>query len=112
MTGLAYVRGLSALNPKLAAKMLDLTSRVAALCPRRSLSTTMFERRLRTAPFRRRIPRFFSVLDPLPVLVDQLNAFRPAMLGTYASALAALTEEQKPAGCAFRRWSSPVEASY
>ena len=35
------------------------------------------------------------MLDPLPVLVDQLNAFRPAMLGTYAGALAALTEEQE-----------------
>jgi phenylacetate-CoA ligase len=33
------------------------------------LSTTMFERRLRMAPFRRRIARFYSVLDPLPKLV-------------------------------------------
>jgi hypothetical protein len=45
----------------------------------------MFERRRRTAPFRRRISRSFSVLDPLPVLIDQLSAFQPAMLGTYAS---------------------------
>jgi phenylacetate-CoA ligase len=59
------------------------------------LSTTMFERRLRTAPFRRRITRFFSVLDPLPKLVDQLNAFQPSFLGTYASVLAALTAEQE-----------------
>jgi phenylacetate-coenzyme A ligase PaaK-like adenylate-forming protein len=35
------------------------------------------------------------VLDPLPVLIDRLNAFQPAMLGTYASALVALTEEQE-----------------
>jgi putative adenylate-forming enzyme len=55
----------------------------------------MFERRLRTAPFRRRIARFFSVLDPLPALVDQLNTFQPAMLATYASALVALTDEQE-----------------
>ena len=97
MTGLAYVRGLSALNAKLAAKMLTRPPRVAAVFAQGGhfLSTTMFERRLRTAPFRRRISRFFSVLDPLPVLVEQLNAFRPAMLGTYASALAALTEEQE-----------------
>ena len=33
----------------------------------------MFQRRLRTAPFRRRIARFYSVLDPLPQLVDQLS---------------------------------------
>jgi phenylacetate-coenzyme A ligase PaaK-like adenylate-forming protein len=59
------------------------------------LSTTIFERRLRLAPFRRRTTRFFSVLDPLPKLIAQLNAFQPAMLGTYASALAALTEEQE-----------------
>ena len=32
---------------------------------------TMFERQLRTAPFRRRISRSFSVLNPLPVLVEQ-----------------------------------------
>jgi phenylacetate-coenzyme A ligase PaaK-like adenylate-forming protein len=55
----------------------------------------MFARRLRTAPFRRRIARFFSVLDPLPVLVEQLNAFQPALLATYASALAELTAEQE-----------------
>jgi putative adenylate-forming enzyme len=97
MTGLAYVRGLGALSPKLVAKMLTRPPRVAAVFAQGGhfLSTTMFERRLRTAPFRRRISRFFSVLDPLPVLVDQLNAFRPAMLGTYASALSALTEEQE-----------------
>jgi phenylacetate-coenzyme A ligase PaaK-like adenylate-forming protein len=59
------------------------------------LSTTMFERRLRLAPFRKRTTRFFSVLDPLPRLVAQLNAFQPAMLGTYASALAVLTAEQE-----------------
>jgi phenylacetate-coenzyme A ligase PaaK-like adenylate-forming protein len=55
----------------------------------------MFQRRLRTAPFRRRITRFYSVLDPLPELVDQLNAFQPAFLGTYASVLTALTAEQE-----------------
>ena len=55
----------------------------------------MFQRRLRTAPFRRRITRYYSVLDPLPKLVDQLNAFQPAFLGTYASVLAALTAEQE-----------------
>ena len=97
MTGLAYVRGLSALSPKLAAKMLTRPPRVAAVFAQGGhfLSTTMFERRLRTAPFRRRISRFFSVLDPLPVLVERLNAFQPAMIGTYATALAALTDEQE-----------------
>jgi phenylacetate-coenzyme A ligase PaaK-like adenylate-forming protein len=97
MTGLTYARSLSALSPKLAAKILTRPPRVAAVFAHGGhfLSTTMFERRLRTAPFRRRISRFFSVLEPLPLLVEQLNAFQPAMLGTYASALAALTEEQE-----------------
>ena len=97
MTGLAYVRALGALTPWLLARMLTRVPRQAAVFASGGhfLSTTMFARRLRMAPFRRRIARFFSVLDPLPVLVDQLNAFQPALLGTYASALAALTAEQE-----------------
>jgi hypothetical protein len=59
------------------------------------LSTTTFERRLRTAPIRRRIARFLSVLDPLPGLVDSSTRSSPAMLATYASAPVALTEEQE-----------------
>jgi hypothetical protein len=58
-------------------------------------STIMFQRRLRTAPFRRRITRSVSVLDPLPKLVDQLSAFQLSFLRTYASVLAALTAEQE-----------------
>ena len=97
MTGLAYVRALGALTPGLLARTLTRVPRQAAVFASGGhlLSMTMFERRLRTAPFRRRIARFFSVLDPLPKLVDQLNAFQPALLGTYASALAALTAEQE-----------------
>ncbi len=97
MTGLAYVRALGALTPWLAARMLTRVPRQAAVFATGGhfLSTTMFARRLRTAPFRRRIARFFSVLDPLPVLVEQLNAFQPALLATYASALAELTAEQE-----------------
>jgi phenylacetate-coenzyme A ligase PaaK-like adenylate-forming protein len=59
------------------------------------LTTTMIARRLRQRPFRRRIVRFYSVLDPLPRLVEKLNAFRPALLGSYASVLAVLAEEQR-----------------
>jgi phenylacetate-CoA ligase len=97
MTGLTYVRALGALTPRLLARMLTRVPRQAAVFASGGhfLSTTMFERRLRMAPFRRRIARFFSVLDPLPKLVDQLNAFQPALLGTYASVLAALTAEQE-----------------
>jgi phenylacetate-CoA ligase len=97
MTGLSSVRALGAITPGLLARMLTRVPRQAAVFASGGhfLSTTMFERRLRTAPFRRRIARFFSVLDPLSKLVDQLNAFQPAVLGTYASALAALTAEQE-----------------
>ena len=97
MTGLTYMRALGALTPRFLARMLTRVPRQAAVFASGGhfLSTTMFERRLRMAPFRRRIARFFSVLDPLPRLVDQLNAFQPALLGTYASVLAALTAEQE-----------------
>jgi phenylacetate-coenzyme A ligase PaaK-like adenylate-forming protein len=97
MTGLSYVRALGAITPRLLARMLTRQPRQAAVFASGGhfLSTTMFQRRLRTAPFRQRITRFYSVLDPLPQLVDQLNAFQPAFLGTYASVLAALTAEQE-----------------
>jgi hypothetical protein len=97
MTGLSYVRALSALSPGLLARMLTRAPRQAAVFATGGhfLSTTIFERRQRLAPFRQRTTRFFSVLDPVPKLVAQLNAFQPAMVGTYASALAALTAEQQ-----------------
>ena len=68
MTGLSYVRALSALSPRLLARMLTRAPRQAAVFASGGhfLSTTIFERRLRLAPFRQRTTRFFSVLDPLP----------------------------------------------
>jgi phenylacetate-CoA ligase len=97
MTGLAYIRGLSALSPKLAAKLLTRPPRVAAVFAQGGhfLSTTMFERRLRTARFRRRISRFFSVIDPLPVLSRPAQRLPARHAWTYASALSVLTEEQE-----------------
>jgi phenylacetate-CoA ligase len=83
MTGLSYVRAVGALTPGLLARMLTRQPRQAAVFASGGhfLSTTMFQRRLRTAPFRRRIARFYSVLDPLPQLVDQLNAFQARLSG-------------------------------
>lgn len=97
MTALSYVRSAPLMTPALLTRILARGARQAAVFATGGhfLSTTMFERRLRAAPWRRRIARYFSVLDPLPELVDQLNGFRPALLGTYASALAVLTEEQE-----------------
>ena len=97
MTGLVYVRSAPMLTPTLLGRTLLRGARQAAVFAvgGHFLSTTMFERRMRARPFRRRIARLFSVLDPMPRLVDELNSFRPTFLGTYASALAALTEEQE-----------------
>lgn len=48
----------------------------------------------RRDPFRANAFRVFSVLQPLETLVDGLNAFEPAMLTGYPSALELLAEEQ------------------
>lgn len=39
--------------------------------------------------------RTFSLMEPLSALVEALNAFRPAVLGSYATALAVLAGEQE-----------------
>ncbi|HET9647511.1 MAG TPA: phenylacetate--CoA ligase family protein [Microlunatus sp.] len=96
MTGVTYGRALHGVSPRLLARMMTRVPRQAAVFATGGhfVSTAMFARRLRQRPFRRRIARFFSVLDPMPTLVGQLNDFRPALVGTYPSALAALTVEQ------------------
>ncbi|MEW6720644.1 MAG: phenylacetate--CoA ligase family protein [Thermodesulfobacteriota bacterium] len=38
--------------------------------------------------------RTFSLMSPMPELVDALNDYRPAVVGTYPTALAVLAEEQ------------------
>jgi phenylacetate-CoA ligase len=68
MTYLSNVRALGALTAGLLAHVPGQAAVIAD--GGHFLSTTMFERRLRMAPFRRRIARFYSVLDPLPKLVD------------------------------------------
>ncbi len=40
------------------------------------------------------VRRSFSVLDPLPTLIRELNAFKPAYLGSYPSVLLLLAAEQ------------------
>ncbi|GGG51975.1 hypothetical protein GCM10011374_13380 [Kocuria dechangensis] len=97
MTGLAYARSAGVLPPRLLGQVLARGARQAAVFAGGGhfLAATMFERRLRARPLRRRIARWFSVLEPLPRLVAELNAFQPVLLGTYASALAVLAEEQE-----------------
>ncbi|MBA2450997.1 MAG: phenylacetate--CoA ligase family protein [Chloroflexi bacterium] len=57
-------------------------------------------RRRRPRPFNR--VRVFSALSPLPELVQALNAFRPAELIAYPSALLLLAEEQEAGRLAIR----------
>lgn len=53
-----------------------------------------FEHARRVQPWRRDKTRLLSVLSPLPELVRELNAFQPALLGGYATALTLLADEQ------------------
>jgi phenylacetate-coenzyme A ligase PaaK-like adenylate-forming protein len=46
-------------------------------------------------PRRKQTARMFSALSPLPEMVDGLNAYQPALLAGYPSALALLAEEQE-----------------
>lgn len=97
MSGLAYGRSAGVLPPKLLPRNLSRGIRQAAVFAGvgHFLTATIFERRLRALPIRRRYSRYFSILDPLPELVAALNAFQPVMLSTYASALSVLTDEQE-----------------
>lgn len=97
MFGLTYSRSAGVLPPGLLLRVLARGARQAAVFATGGhfVSTVMFERRLRAHPLRRRYSRFFSVLDPLPQLVANLNEFQPALLGTYASALSVLIGEQE-----------------
>lgn len=106
MTGLAYVRTGGLLTPSLLARTMLGGGRQAAVFATGGhfLTTTMFQRRQRTVQLRKRLARFFSVLEPLPQLVAELNAFRPALLASYPSALELLAEEQQ----AHRLQLSPV----
>lgn len=97
MFGLTYARSAGVLPPGLLLRVLGRGARQAAVFATGGhfVSTVMFERRLREHPVRRRYSRFFSVLDPLPELVANLNEFQPALLGTYASALSVFIDEQE-----------------
>ena len=97
MFGVTYARSAGVLPLRLLSRIVARGSRQAAVYATGGhfLSATLFERRLRAHRFRRRYSRMFSVLDPLPVLVNELNDFQPALLGTYASALGVLTDEQE-----------------
>jgi phenylacetate-coenzyme A ligase PaaK-like adenylate-forming protein len=97
MFGLTYARSAGVLPAGLLLRVLARGARQAAVFATGGhfVSTVMYERRLRAHPMRRRYSRFFSVLDPLPQLVANLNEFQPVLLGTYASVLSVLIAEQE-----------------
>lgn len=97
MTGLTYARSAGVLPARLLGSILLRGPRQAAVFASGGhfLSSTMFARRLRAAPWRARLSRFLSVLEPLDQLVAELNDFQPVVIATYASALGVLADEQK-----------------
>lgn len=70
------------------------------------LSNGSIRSRLIAMPWKKRQMALSSALLPIPQIVDQLNAFQPAMLGGYPSHLELLMRSRQAAGCIFRRWSS------
>ncbi len=97
MNGLAYGRSAGVLPRNLLPRILSRGIKQAAVFAGQGhfLTATLFARRLRELPIRRRYCRYFSILDPLPELVAALNDFQPVMLSTYASALNLLAGEQE-----------------
>lgn len=97
MSGLAYGRSAGVLPVALLPRILGRGIRQAAVFAGvgHFLTATLFARRLRSLPVRRRYSKYFSILDPLPQLVAALNEFQPVMLSTYASALSVLADEQE-----------------
>jgi phenylacetate-coenzyme A ligase PaaK-like adenylate-forming protein len=59
------------------------------------LGISMAKRQIYERPSRAKSIRAFSMLTPLPELVQQLNAFQPAMLNGYATAVSLLAQEQE-----------------
>ncbi|RRD58524.1 phenylacetate--CoA ligase family protein [Comamonadaceae bacterium OH2545_COT-014] len=55
-------------------------------------SVVTFERLRRINPWLAQGARSFSIMQPLPALVDELNAFQPTVLATYPTAAALLAE--------------------
>ncbi len=59
------------------------------------LGYSLTERLRKSNPLQARSSRIFSILDPVPQLVENLNRFKPAMLGGYPTALVLLADEQR-----------------
>lgn len=96
--GLSFARGVLAwITPRDLWRFLRRGIRGAVLLATGSHfgGVVMVEYRRRTFPRWAGTVRIFSVLSPLPALVDALNAFQPTILGGYATAVALLAREQQ-----------------
>jgi phenylacetate-CoA ligase len=62
------------------------------------LGNTMSARRRKKMPWRAKTQRLFSALTPIDVLVRELNAFQPVIVGGYPSVLEVLAKEQDAGG--------------
>lgn len=96
---LGYLRSLPAalMTPRDIGALLRGRARLAAVFVTGGhfLGNTMMARRIRALPWRAKTQRLFSALSPVPQLVHDLNAFQPAVLGGYPSALETLAREQQ-----------------
>jgi phenylacetate-CoA ligase len=90
------VRGLASLPWGLWRRVLRMGGRQVAIDATGGhfLAETFLQHRFRQRPIRRRFARLLSVMTPLDELVDELNAFGPAFLGSYPSVLDLLAREQ------------------
>lgn len=95
--GVAAARSVNTFTPRDLWRLLRAGIRLAAIYATGGhfLANTMLERRVRQHPIRRRYTRMFSVFTPLPDLVQALNTFQPTLIGSYASVLELLAQEQE-----------------
>lgn len=96
-TTIAIVRGVGSVPWGRWRRVLQMGGRQVAIFATGGhfLAETFLQHRLRKRPIRRRFARLLSVTTPLDELVDELNAFRPAFLGSYPSVLDLLAREQE-----------------
>ena len=96
-TAIAVVRGVGSVPWGQWRRVLRLGGRQVAIFATGGhfLAETFLQHRFRTRPIRRRFARLLSVMTPLDELVDELNAFGPAFLGSYPSVLDLLAREQE-----------------
>ena len=95
MTAVNGLRGIS--RPEIMTKMILKGGKSAGVFATGGfyLGNSSVRSRLLQMPWKKHQMMVTSVLNPLPEIVKELNAFKPAMLGGYPTAMELLMEEQK-----------------